>query len=298
MTVLDDLSTGSMQNVKHLLDHQAFRLQVGSILHPEIVVELVDACDVVVHLAAAVGVQLVIERPALTIETNVVGTDNVLRAAASRRKLVLLASTSEVYGKRSKVPFCEDDDLSLGPTTSARWSYACSKALDEWLAFAYAQEKGLPVIICRFFNTTGPRQTGRYGMVVPRLVEQALTGQDLTIYGTGEQTRCFCHVRDTVEVLVRLLGSQPAIGQVFNVGSENEVSIQELAARVKAITGSASRIVYVPYQQAYGPGFEDMARRVPDVTKLVRVTGFRPMTPLDVIIQDVAEDYRIRNRMA
>jgi UDP-glucose 4-epimerase len=254
----------------------------------------VDRADATVHLAAAVGVRLIVERPVHTIETNVRATETVLDAAARKRKLVLVASTSEVYGKNVKVPFCEEDDLNLGSTTRSRWAYACSKALDEWLAFAYQREKGVPVVVLRFFNTVGPRQVGHYGMVLPNFARQALRGEPITVYGDGRQARCFGHVRDTVEALLRLLGTPAAVGEVFNVGATREISMLDLAAMVKARSGSASEIVLVPYEQAYREGFEDMPRRVPSVEKLARVTGFRCQTPLETIVDDVLADQRRR----
>ena len=234
-----------------------------------------------VHLAAAVGVRLIIERPVATIQTNVQATDVVLAAAARQGKRVVLSSTSEVYGKSDRVPFREEDDLRFGPTSHARWAYACSKALDEWLALAWHQEAGLPVVIARLFNTVGPRQTGRYGMVLPSFAAQALRGEPLTVYGNGEQTRCFAHVDDVVEALVRLLDCPEAAGQVFNVGSEEEIGIRALAERVRDAAGSRSEIQLVPYDEAYARGFEDMLRRVPCCDKLERTIGFKPTTPLD-----------------
>ena len=292
VTVLDDLSTGSMGNIAHLVGRPSFNHRIGSVTDVPLVAELMDGCDVAVHLAAAVGVQLIIEQPTATIETNVRGTEVVLAAAARKKKLCVIASTSEVYGKASKVPFSEDDDVSLGPTTHSRWAYACSKALDEWLALAYASEKKLPVIVVRLFNTVGPRQVGRYGMVLPRFAEQALAGEPITVFGTGEQSRCFCHVLDSVEAIARLMRTTDAVGEVVNVGSNSEISINGLAERVRTIARSESEIVRVPYDVAYAKGFEDMERRVPDVTKLVRLTGFRPSVPLDRTIQDVLDDRR------
>ncbi|NRA96072.1 MAG: GDP-mannose 4,6-dehydratase [Planctomycetes bacterium] len=292
--VLDDLSTGSMDNLQHLVGEDGFDHRIGSALDESLVTELVDDADCTVHLAAAVGVRLIIERPTHTIETNVGATDTVLKAASKSQKRVLVASTSEVYGKSTAVPFTEDDDLNLGPTTCSRWAYACSKALDEWLAFAYHREKGVPVVCVRFFNTVGPRQIGRYGMVVPNFVTQALRGQPITVYGDGEQTRCFGHVQDTVEASLRLLDSDEAVGDVFNVGSDREVTIMQLAEIVKERAKSDSEIVLVPYEQAYAEGFEDMPTRVPDVTKLERVTGFRPRTSLEQIIDDVLADLRAK----
>jgi len=291
---LDDLSTGSMANIEHLEGRPGFSVRVGSALDAPLVRELVDRADVTVHLAAAVGVRLIVERPVHTIETNVRSTEVVLDAAAKKQKLVVLASTSEVYGKSSKVPFAEDDDLSLGPTTRSRWAYACSKALDEWLALAYWNEKQVPVIVLRFFNTVGQRQTGRYGMVLPNFVRQALKGEPITVFGDGRQSRCFGHVKDAVESLLRLVATPAAVGQVFNIGANEEVTILELAERVRAATKSSSPIELVPYKDAYSEGFEDMLRRVPDVTKLERTIGFRPRTTLDDIIRDVVEDQRRR----
>lgn len=293
--VLDDLSTGSMRNIAHLVGRPGFSHRIGSALDAPLVSELVDSADVTVHLAAAVGVRLIVERPVHTIETNVRATEVVLAAAAKKRKLVVVASTSEVYGKSTSIPFREDQDLQLGPTSHSRWAYACSKALDEWLALAYWHERGVPVIITRFFNTVGPRQTGQYGMVVPSFAAQAVRGEPITVYGSGEQARCFGHVRDAVEALLRLMGTPTAIGEVFNVGATEEVSIRQLAERVRDAADSRSEIVLVPYSEAYAAGFEDMMRRVPDVTKLERVTGFRPLTSLDVIVRDVVADQKMRH---
>lgn len=292
--VLDDLSTGEMSNLEPLLDRDGFGYRIGSVHDRPLVAELVDRADVTVHLAAAVGVKLIVERPVHTIETNVHGTEVVLAAAAKKRKPVLIASTSEVYGKSTKLPFREEDDLVLGATAHSRWAYACSKALDEWLALAYFREQQVPVIVCRFFNTVGPRQTGRYGMVVPSFAGQALRGEPLTVYGTGQQTRCFGHVADTVEAIVRLIQTEAAYGQVFNVGSDRETSITGLAEQIRDAAGSSSEIVYVPYEQAYAAGFEDMMRRVPDCSKLERAVGFRPQTPLETIVADVLADQRAR----
>jgi UDP-glucose 4-epimerase len=294
VTVLDDLSTGAMENVAHLVGRPGFEYRIGSALDGPLVRELVDRADVTVHLAAAVGVKLIVERPVHTIETNVGATEEVLSAAAKKQKLVVLASTSEVYGKSTLVPFREDHDLQLGPTSHSRWAYACSKALDEWLALAYMREQGVPVIIARFFNTVGPRQTGRYGMVLPNFARQALDNEPITVYGSGTQSRCFGHVRDAVEALLRLVATPAAVGEVFNVGSAEEVTMRELAERVRSAAGSSSEIRQVPYSEAYPAGFEDMMRRVPDVSKLERLTGFRPRTPLADIIQDVVADQRRR----
>jgi UDP-glucose 4-epimerase len=294
VTVLDDLSTGSMDNVAHLLGKPGFSHRIGSALDEPLVTELMDPADVTVHLAAAVGVRLIVERPVHTIETNVGATETVLSAAAKKQKLVVVASTSEVYGKSTLVPFREDHDLQLGPTSHSRWAYACSKALDEWLSLAYAVEKKVPVIIVRFFNTVGPRQTGRYGMVLPNFARQALRGEPITVYGSGEQSRCFGHVQDAIEGLLRLVESQGAVNQVFNIGATEETTIRQLAEKVRAEANSQSEIITVPYSEAYAAGFEDMMRRVPDVSKLERVTGFRPRTPLADIIRDVVTDQRTR----
>ncbi|MEO6444092.1 MAG: GDP-mannose 4,6-dehydratase [Gemmatimonadaceae bacterium] len=292
VVVLDDLSTGSMENIAHLTGHPSFSYRIGSALDVPLVSELVDTADVTVHLAAAVGVKLIVERPVHTIETNVRATEVVLGAAARKKKLVMVASTSEVYGKSTSIPFREDQDLQLGPTSHSRWAYACSKALDEWLALAYLREKGVPVIVTRFFNTVGPRQTGQYGMVVPTFAAQALRGEPITVYGSGTQSRCFGHVNDAVEALLRLMGIDAAIGEVFNVGSTQEVTMRGLAEQVRDAAGSKSEIVLVPYSEAYAVGFEDMMRRVPDVSKLERLTGFRPATPLETIVRDVVDDQR------
>ncbi len=292
--VLDDLSTGTMDNIQHLIGRAGFEYRIGSALDLPLVTECVDRCDVTVHLAAAVGVRLIVERPVHTIETNVGCTETVLDAAAKKQKLVFVASTSEVYGKSGKIPFSEEDDLQLGPTSHSRWAYACSKALDEWLALAYLREKKVPVVVARFFNTVGPRQTGRYGMVLPNFVSQALAGEPITVFGTGTQSRCFGHVFDAVEAILRLIAAPAAVGQVVNVGNDEEVTILQLAERVREATGSSSEIRLVPYSEAYPEGFEDMHRRVPDVRKLERMIGFRPRTPLAQIIADVVADQRAR----
>jgi UDP-glucose 4-epimerase len=298
VVVLDDLSTGSVDNVRHLLDHARFRMVVDTVQNEDVVARLVDDCDAVFHLAAAVGVKLIVESPVRTIETNVKGTEIVLAAAARQRKRVLVASTSEVYGLSEQVPFREDGNLVMGATTKGRWSYACSKAIDEFLALAYYREKKVPTVIVRLFNTVGPRQTGRYGMVVPTLVGQALAGEPLTVYGTGKQTRCFGYVGDIVDALTKLIDHPAAPGEVFNLGSSEEVSITQLAQRIAALTGSTSKIVYVPYSEAYEEGFEDMPRRVPDTTKAERVIGFRARMPLDGILRAVIRDVAQRRGLA
>lgn len=290
--VLDDLSTGSIDNIRHLRRHPRFHYTVDSVHHQPVVAELVDQCDVIFHLAAAVGVKLIVESPVRTIETNVHGTEVVLAQANKKKKKVLIASTSEVYGLSNQVPFREDGNLVMGATTKGRWSYACSKAIDEFLALAYWREKRLPTVVVRLFNTVGPRQTGQYGMVIPTFVKQALGGGPITVYGDGTQSRCFAHVSDVVGALVKLMDHPAAVGQVFNIGSNEEVTIGTLAARVKDKTGSASPIVYVPYDQAYEEGFEDMPRRVPDISKIGGIVGFRPEKTLDEILDDVVAFYR------
>lgn len=294
--VLDDLSTGAMSNIEDLLDHEGFDYRIGSVTDVPLVAECVDRCDVTVHLAAAVGVRLIVEKPVHTIETNVRGTEVVLGAAAKKQKPVLVASTSEVYGKSTRIPFKETDDLTMGPTSHSRWAYACSKALDEWLALAYLREKKVPVVVCRFFNTVGPGQTGRYGMVLPNFVGQALRGDPITVYGDGQQSRCFGHVADTVEAVIRLMGTPEAVGEVFNIGNDQEVTIERLAEMVREATGSSSEIVHIPYEEAYAEGFEDMFRRVPSLEKLQSVIGFRPSIPLATVISDVVAD--LKSRMA
>ncbi len=292
VTVLDNLSTGNLGNIAHLTSHSGFECVIGSVRDASLVDELVQSCDVVAHLAAAVGVRLILEKPSLSIHTNVNGTENVVHAASSRNKLVIIVSSSEVYGKSTKMPFAEDDDLVLGSTANLRWSYACAKLLDECLALSYAQENKLSAIIVRLFNTTGPRQTGHYGMVLPGFISQALKGEPITVYGSGQQSRCFAHVADVVESLVRLMNAPSALGQIFNVGNDEEISIEDLAAKVKDVTGSASLISRRPYRDVYGVGFEDMARRVPDVRKLERFIGYRPRTSLDRIIADIVAEQR------
>lgn len=292
VVLLDNLSTGSIENIRHLRSSPLLEYHLDSIENRQLLAELVDDADVIVHLAAAVGVKLIVESPVRTIETNVNGTQLVLEAACKKKKVVLAASTSEVYGKSTNIPFREDADLVLGPTTKGRWSYAASKALDEFLALSYWKEKKLPVIIVRLFNTVGPRQTGRYGMVLPNFVKSALENSAITIYGTGKQSRCFCDVRDTTEGLIRLMNTERAVGEVVNVGNTEEITIEDLARRVKERTASSSAIEYIPYDQAYEPGFEDMMRRVPCVDRLQTLTGFRPQTSLNEIIDRVSEHFR------
>ncbi|OHB70357.1 MAG: nucleoside-diphosphate sugar epimerase [Planctomycetes bacterium RBG_13_63_9] len=290
--ILDDLSTGSIYNVLHLKHHPRFHYTIDSVHNRAAVAELVDQCDVVFHLAAAVGVNLIIESPVRTIENNVHGTEVVLRQASKKKKRVLVASTSEVYGVSSQMPFREDGNLVMGATTKGRWSYACSKAIDEFLALAYFREKALPAIVVRLFNTVGPRQTGRYGMVIPTFVFQALTGEPIAVFGDGTQSRCFGYVGDVVDALVRLMDHPNAAGEVFNIGSTEEVTIADLAEMIKAMTGSQSEIVLVPYEKAYEEGFEDMPRRVPDVSKINSLIGFSPRVTLERILQEVIDYYR------
>jgi len=290
--VLDDLSTGSVENIRHLKSNDRFHYFFDSITNKQLLAELVDESDVIFHLAAAVGVRLIVESPVRTLETNVYGTQLVLDAASKKKKLVVTASTSEVYGKSEKVPFREDADLVLGATMMSRWSYAASKALDEFLALSYWRERKQPVLIARFFNTVGPRQIGRYGMVLPNFVRQALDGKPITIFGTGEQSRCFCDVRDTIEALLRLLATDKSVGEVVNIGTDEEVTINRLAQVVKERTKSESPISHIPYDQAYEPGFEDMQRRVPSLEKLQRLIGFRPRTPLTEIVDRVVDHFQ------
>ena len=291
--VIDDLSTGSIQNIVHLKGARGFEYVVDTIMNRPVLAELVDRADFVFHLAAAVGVRLIVESPVRTIETNVRGTEIVLELANKKKRPVLIASTSEVYGKASKVPFSEEDDLVLGPTTRGRWSYACSKALDEFLGIAYFRERKLPVVIARLFNTVGPRQTGRYGMVLPTFVKQALSGRPITVFGDGTQTRCFGYVGDVVGALTTLITDERGHGEVFNVGSQEEISILDLARLVQSRLRSESEIVFVPYDQAYDRGFEDMPRRVPDIRKIRELIGFEPKTSLVDIIDRVADDRRV-----
>jgi len=296
VVVIDDLSTGSMSNIVHLKPHPRFEYHLDTIFNHHLMRELVDNCDIIVHLAAAVGVKKIVEQPVQTIETNVRGTELVLELAAKKNKRVIIASTSEVYGKSTKFPFNENDDLVMGPTHNCRWGYACSKAIDEFLALAYFREKQLPVTILRFFNTTGPRQTGRYGMVVPTFVRQALTGKPITVYGTGDQSRCFGHIDDVIDGLIDAIPGKRTHGQIFNLGSTEEISINGLAKRIIEITNSKSSIVHIPYAEAYGEGFEDMDRRVPDISKAGEFFGFKPTRSLDNIIRSVADFTQLRKQ--
>ncbi len=289
VAVIDDLSTGRLENIVYLRDNPGFDFTVDSVTHEGVMERLAGECDIIYHLAAVVGVDLAVRSPVRTIETNVMGTAAVLRVAQRHRCQVLLASTSEIYGKSSRVPFGEEDDRVLGPTTRSRWSYSTSKAVDEFLALGYHQEHGLPVVIVRLFNTIGPRQSGRYGMVVPRFVAQALSGQPLTVYGDGSQTRCFVDGRDVVRGIASLGRCAAADGQIFNLGSNREISIADLARLVLAVTGSRSEIAYIPYAQAYGAGFEDTQRRVPDISKVMATIGWEPTIALEDSIRAVAE---------
>ena len=290
--VIDDLSTGAMENIARLKSRPGFEYVIDTVMNERLMAELVDRSDMVFHLAAAVGVKLIVEAPVRTIETNVHGTEVVLKHANKKGKLVVIFSTSEVYGKSRAVPFREDADLVMGPTPKHRWAYACSKAIDEFLALAYHRERKLPVIVVRLFNTVGPRQTGRYGMVIPNFVQQALAGEPITVFGDGTQTRSFTYVGDVVDGLIRLAGEPRAVGQVFNIGNTEEVSILELARRVRTMTESASEIVLVPYDKAYDEGFEDMPRRVPDLTKIHALVGYQPTLTLDDILRRVVEHTR------
>jgi len=290
--VIDDLSTGSIENISHLKTNPAFHYTIDTVANEPVLAELIDRCDTVVHLAAAVGVKLIVESPVRTIETNVHGTEVVLKIANKKKKLVLIASTSEVYGKSVNVPFQEDADLVLGPTTKHRWAYACSKMIDEFLALAYWKERKLPVIIVRLFNTVGPRQTGQYGMVVPNFVRQALAGVPITVFGDGTQSRSFTYVGDVVKAMVALINEPRAVGQVFNIGNGQEITIAGLAEKIKAMTGSSSTIATIPYDQAYEAGFEDMPRRVPDISKIAALVGYKPTVELDEILLRVIEHFR------
>jgi len=292
VTVIDDLSTRRLSNVEHLRNNANFNLAVETILNETVMDRLVSECDVIFHLAAAVGVELIVKSPVETIETNILGTHVVLKLASRYLRKVLVTSTSEIYGKSEDVPFSEEDDRKLGATTKSRWSYSSSKAIDEFLALAYHKEKGLDTIIIRLFNTVGPRQTGRYGMVIPRLIGQAIRDEPITVYGDGKQVRCFTHVKDVVRAMIQLMESPDAIGRIFNLGNDRSVSISELAEMIKQLTQSNSEIVYVPYEQAYEQGFEDMRIRVPNLKRIKEVIGFRPQNSLEQILQDVFQHLR------
>lgn len=291
VTIIDDLSTGRMENFAHVRNHPRFHFAIETIMNETVMDRLVSECDVIYHLASAVGVELIVSSPVEVIERCVLGTETVLKIANRYKRKVLITSTSEVYGKNSKVPFSEEDDRLLGPTTKSRWSYSCSKAIDEFLALAYVKEKGLPIIIVRLFNTVGPRQTGQYGMVVPRFIKQAMENRDLTVYGDGTQSRCFGFVGDVVGALIKLMNHPEALGQIFNIGSTQEVSIMELAKRVRELTGSKAPIKLIPYEEAYEQGFEDMARRVPDLTKIKKLIGYEAKVDLTGIITRIHQYY-------
>jgi len=290
--VLDDLSTGSIENIEHLKENPRFSYVIDSISNRHVMTELVDKADTIFHLAAAVGMRLVAENPVKTIETNIYGTELLLSLAAVKKKKVVIASSSEVYGKSQKSPFSEDDDMVFGATKKWRWSYACSKAIDEYLALSYWKEKGLPVVIARLFNTVGPRQVGHYGMVLPRFVEQALDGGPITVYDNGNQTRCFCYVMDAVKALTKLASEENATGEVFNIGSQEEVTINELAERVRSLVNPNAEIIHIPYEEAYGEGYEDLRARVPDVSKAKEAIGFETTMNLDATISKVLEYFR------
>lgn len=292
VTIIDDLSTGRFENIEHLTDNPNFHFAIETIANQNVMDRLVSECDIIFHLAAAVGVDLIVRSPIHTIETNVSGTDIVLKTARRYRRKVMIASTSEIYGKSNKAPFSEDDDRVQGSTTKSRWSYATSKALDEFLALAYHKEVGLPVVIFRLFNTVGPRQRGRYGMVIPRFVRWALAGEPLQVYGSGEQTRCFANVTDVVDAISRLSTCEAAVGEVFNIGSQEEVTMLELAHRVKERTGSSSKIQMIPYSEAYEEGFEDMLRRVPDISKVRSTIDWEPRRNLNQTIDEVIAYFR------
>ena len=287
--IIDDLSTGSIENILHLKSNPDFEYTIDTILNTPVTAELVDRSDCIFHLAAAVGVRLIVESPVQTIETNIKGTETILDLACKKKKKTIVFSTSEVYGKSRKIPFNEEDDLVMGSTTRGRWSYACSKAIDEFLALAYWKEKKLPATVIRLFNTVGPRQTGQYGMVVPTFVQQALEGKPLTVYGDGSQTRCFCHVHDVIQAIYKVSQEDKALGQVYNIGTDEEVSIMELARRVISITGSSSQIEVIPYSEAYEEGFEDMLKRRPDLAKITNLIGYKPLRDLEQIIRDVVQ---------
>lgn len=296
VSVIDDLSTGRIVNIDHLKPNPQFHYVLDTMMNRAMLMEMIDRADVIVHLAAAVGVQLIVESPVRTIETNIKGTELVLELAAKKKKKVLIASTSEVYGKAVKVPFCEDDDLVMGATNKGRWSYACSKMIDEFLALAYWKEKQVPTVVVRLFNTVGPRQTGQYGMVVPRFIAQARKGEPITVYGDGSQRRCFTWVGDVVQAIIELSEHPGAVGEIFNLGNTEEVTILELAERVRGLTGSSSPIKFVPYDQAYAAGFEDMPRRVPSIDKAHRLIGYRPTLALDGILKSINDSFEQGSR--
>jgi len=294
VTVIDDLSTGAIENIAGFRHDKRFSHHIDTVLNRPLMAEAVDAADEVYHLAAAVGVRLIVERPVYTIETNIRGTEMVLELAAKKGKRVFIASTSEAYGKGSRVPFAEDDDCVLGPSIRPRWSYSCSKLIDEFLALAHHREGGLPTIIGRLFNTVGPRQTGSYGMVIPRLVESAIRGEPLTVHGDGQQTRCFCHVSDVIEAMTALMAEPQSHGRVFNIGSEEETTIEALAQIIVEVTGSKSRIEFIPHREVFGEDFEDLRRRVPDTSRIRALIGWSPKMSLRECIEDIVAHHRMR----
>lgn len=289
---LDNLSTGRMDNVAHLDGNPNFQLVIDTILNENLVDKLTERCDVVFHLAAAVGVELIVKKPLQSLTTNIRGSEIVLDMAHRYRKKILIASTSEIYGKNTHGPLKESDDRILGSPLKTRWGYSTAKAVDEMLAYVYWKEKGVPSVIIRLFNTVGPRQTGAYGMVMPRFISQALKNEPITIFGTGQQSRCFLHVKDAVQAMVRLIAEPRAIGDVYNVGSQEEITIEQLAKEIIKITRSTSKLIYIPYETAYEDGFEDMLRRVPDISKIKNLIGFKPSYTLEAIIQDIIEDLK------
>jgi UDP-glucose 4-epimerase len=293
VVAIDNLSTGRIENIAALMDHPRFQFVYETVQNELVMDRLVSECDAIYHLAAAVGVELVVRDPVHTIETNLTGTEMVLRLARRYRKKALIASSSEVYGKSDAIPFREDGDRVMGPTIKNRWCYAESKAMDEFMALAYHKQFDVPVVIVRFFNTVGPRQTGRYGMVIPRLVNQALSGEPLTVYGDGQQSRCFCNVKDTVRAVIGLMGEPRAVGEIFNIGGSEEVTMLELAGRILARSGSRSEIKLIPYEKAYGAGFEDMRRRVPDTNKIKALIGWQPTISLDQTLDEVMAEVRV-----
>ena len=296
VVVIDDLSTGRFENIAPLEKNKNFKCYIDTVMNEALMEKLVEGCDCIYHLAAAVGVRLIIEDPVRTIETNILGTDVVLRLASRYRRKLLVTSTSEIYGKNENAPFKEDDDRILGSTTKSRWSYSSSKAIDEFLCLAYYKEKKLPVTIVRLFNTVGPRQTGQYGMVIPRFVQQVLANKPITVYGDGKQSRSFAHVKDVVSGITELINRPEAVGEVFNIGSCEEVSINELAGRIIKLAGSSCKIVHIPYEQAYETGFEDMRRRVPDTSKVNKLIGYEPTYSLDEILKEVISYFKTEGR--
>ncbi len=292
VAILDDLSTGRFENIAHLDGNKSFQFVEGTILNETLVDKLVERCDVVYHLAAAVGVDLVVKKPLESLVTNIKGSEIVLDMVHRYHKKILITSTSEIYGKNENGPLKEDDDRILGSPLKVRWGYSTAKAVDEMLAYIYWKEKNVPTIIVRLFNTVGPRQTGAYGMVVPRFVNQAIKNEDITVYGTGKQSRCFLHVKDVIKTLIKLMNNKDAVGQVFNIGSQEEISVENLAKKIIEITKSKSKLVYISYEKAYEEGFEDMQRRVPDTTKVNNLVGFKPTIDLEGIIKSVIEYYK------